>query len=197
LLCRLCHEHEETIQHILAGCPVLASTGYIERHNMVAQVVHWHLCKSFSLPLSSGTWFTYVPLPVVENDAVKILWDFGLFTDIRILKNRPDIVVFLKQCQRIMFLEISCPADVNVFEKEDEKILKYQPLAREISSCYGQPVEIIPIVFGHTGVVSCRQLTYLQKLPCFSDSLFQQLQQATLLGTLSILRDINFRFGVT
>jgi len=60
--------------------------------------------------------------------------------------------------------------------------LKYQPLAREISSCYGQPVEIIPIVFGHTGVVSCH---------------FQQLQQATLLGTLSILRDINFRFGVT
>jgi len=95
-----------------------------------------------------------------------------------------------------MFLEIFNPADVTVFEKEDEMILKYQTLAREISTCYGQPVEIVPIIFGHTGVVSCRQLTYLKKLPCFSDSLFQQLQQATLLGT-SILRDIKFHFGVT
>ena len=105
--------------------------------------------------------------------------------------------MFLKQCQRIMFVEISCPADVNVFEREDEKILKYQPLAREISNCYGQSVEIVRIVFGHTGVVSCRQLTYLKKLPCFSDSLFQQLQQAAFLGTISILRDINFHFGVS
>ena len=115
----------------------------------------------------------------------------------QIPKNTPDIVVFLKQCQHIIFLEISCPADINVFEREDEKILKNQPLAREVSTCYGQPVEIVPIVFGHTGVVSCHQLTYVKKLPCFSDNLFQQLQQATLLETLSIFRDINFHFGIT
>ena len=197
LLCRLCSGHEETIQHVLAGCPVLASTGYIEHHNMIARVVYWHLCKFFNLPLSSDTWFSHEPLPVAENDVARVLWDFGLFTNIRIANNRPDIVVFMKQCQCIMFVEISCPADVNVFEKEDEKILKYQPLAREVSTCYNQPVEIIPIVLGHTGVVSCRQQTYLKKLPCYSNSLFQQLQQAALLGTISILRDINFQFGVT
>ena len=96
-----------------------------------------------------------------------------------------------------MFVEISCPADVNVFEKEDEKVSKYQPLAREVSTCYNQPVEVIPIVFGHIGVVSRRQQTYLKKLPCYSSSLFQQLQQAALFGTISILRDINFKYGVT
>jgi len=31
-----------------------------------------------------------------------------------------------------MFVEISCPDDVNIFEKEDENILKYQPLAKEV-----------------------------------------------------------------
>jgi len=96
-----------------------------------------------------------------------------------------------------LLIDDAAGQDVNVFEKGDEKILKYRPLAREISICYGQPVEIVPIVFGHTGVVSCRQLTYLKKLPCFSDSLFQQLQQTTLLGTISILRDLNFHYGVT
>ena len=96
-----------------------------------------------------------------------------------------------------MFVEISCPADVNVFDKESEKVSEYQPLAREVASCYNQPVDIIPIVFGHTGIVSCRQQNYLKKLPCYSDSLFQQLQQAVQLETISILWDNNFKFDVT
>jgi len=32
---RLCHEHEETIQHILSSYPNLASTGNLDRHNIV------------------------------------------------------------------------------------------------------------------------------------------------------------------
>ena len=39
--------------------------------------------------------------------------------------NHPDIVV-LKKDQWIVFLEIACPADVNVLDKEDKKVLKYQ-----------------------------------------------------------------------
>ena len=197
LLCRFCSEHEETIQHVLAGCPVLASTSYVERHNMVARVVHWNLCKFFNLPLFTNTWFCHRPQPVSENEVTKILWDFGLFTNIRVQSNRPDIVVFLKNCHCIMFVSISCPADINVFDNEGEKVSKYQPLARENTSCYNQPVDIIPIVFGHTGIVSCRQKNYSKKLPCYSDSLFQQLQQAVLLGTISILRGNNFKFDVT
>ena len=77
LLCRICFEHEETIQHVLAGCSVLAKTSYIQHHNMVARVVHWHLCKSFSIPLYANSWFSHQPLPVVENDDVKILWVSG------------------------------------------------------------------------------------------------------------------------
>jgi len=67
----------------------------------------------------------------------------------------------MKKYHRILFAEISCPADVNVFEKEHEKISKYLPLAREVSTCYGQPVEVIPVVFGHSGVVLCRQQKFL------------------------------------
>ena len=80
----------------MAACPVLVSSGYIERHNMVARVMHWHLCKFFNVPLSSNIWFSHDPLPVVENKAVKMLWNFGVFTNIRISNNRTDIVVFMK-----------------------------------------------------------------------------------------------------
>jgi len=35
ILYHLCGEQEETIQHVLCGCPVLAPTGYLRRHDMV------------------------------------------------------------------------------------------------------------------------------------------------------------------
>jgi len=89
------------------------------------------------------------------------------FANFRIAKYRPDTVVFMKQCHCIIFVEISCLTDVNVFERENEKILKYQPLAIEASTCYIQQVEVTPIIFGYTGSFA---QSYLKKLPCYSFS---------------------------
>ena len=94
----------------------------------------------------------------------------------------------------ILFVEIACPADVNVLAKEDEKILKYQGLAREVSTGYNQPIDIIPVVFGHSGVVSCRQAAHLKRLLSFTDRLFGCLQQAVILKTVSILRSVNIGY---
>jgi hypothetical protein len=33
--CRLCKEHEETIDHLISGCPILAKNEYIIRHDRV------------------------------------------------------------------------------------------------------------------------------------------------------------------
>ena len=54
LTCRLCSKHEETIQHLLAGCPVLAPSSYLNRKNMVARALHWHLCSAFGLPAAAS-----------------------------------------------------------------------------------------------------------------------------------------------
>ena len=56
-----------------------------------------------------------------------------------------------------MMLEISCPADVNVVEKEEAKVQKYQALTSKLTYLYEQPVDVIPVIFGHSGVVSSRQ----------------------------------------
>ena len=71
VLCRFCGDQEETIQHVLAGCSILAPTCYLNRHNLVAKVLHFHLCKSFHFPVLSNSWFTHHPLPVVENNKIK------------------------------------------------------------------------------------------------------------------------------
>ena len=194
ILCRMCHEHEETIQHLLSGCPTLATTSYLDRHNMVCRVIHWHLCKFFRLSTSASSWYGYNPLPVVENGDAKLLWDFGLITDNHVASNRPDIMLFHKQEGRIIFFEISYPADINVLLKEQEKLTKYHPLVREFSYCYGQPVDIIRIVFGHSGLVTCKQQPHLRKIPNYNEDLFNNLQKAAQLGTTEILRSVNIGY---
>ena len=88
-----------------------------------------------------------------------------MVTDHTIMINRPDNTVFLRRDHCILFVEIACPADVNILANEDEKIFKYKGLAKEVSTGYNQPVDIIPVVFGHSGVVSCRQAAHLKRLP--------------------------------
>ena len=36
--CRMCSQHEETVDHIVSGCEVLAKTEYISRHNNAADI---------------------------------------------------------------------------------------------------------------------------------------------------------------
>ena len=73
---------------------------------------------------------------------------------------------------------MSCPVDVNVFNKEHEKLTKYQVLLREVSKCYSQPVDTVPIIFGHSGIVSADQQTYLKRIPGYNENLFNNLQKA-------------------
>ena len=66
---------------VVAVCPALAPTVYLYRHNLVAQVLHWHLSLVNSLPMSSRSWYTHKPMPILENSLAKLLWDFGLVTE--------------------------------------------------------------------------------------------------------------------
>ena len=99
---------------------------------------------------------------MVENSKIKLLWDFEVATVSRVASNRPDLVLCMKEApEKILLIEISCPADINVLAKETEKITKYQQLEGEMSSTYCRPVEIVPVVFGASGVESERQKSHL------------------------------------
>ena len=79
-MCRLCREREETVSHITAECKKLAQNQSKNwRHDKVAQVVHWNLCKKIYLQCSK-TWYDHSPEIVMENDQVKLLWDFRIQT---------------------------------------------------------------------------------------------------------------------
>ena len=96
---------------------------------------------------------------------MKILWDFSLESDHHHLNNCPDIVVFDYSKQLIQFIEVSCPADINVPSKEREKLHKYRPLALDFCLMYKIPVQIVPVVLGYMDVVSADCITHLCALP--------------------------------
>ena len=94
-LCRLCGGYDKTVEHLVSGCSFLAVSQYITRHNNVSKFIHWSLCAKFSLDYCESSWNHY-PLSVVENDEVKLLWDFNIWTDKVISARCPDIIVINK-----------------------------------------------------------------------------------------------------
>ncbi|XP_062829348.1 zinc finger protein with KRAB and SCAN domains 5 isoform X3 [Anolis carolinensis] len=90
--CRLCKEADETIDHILSCCKKIAQTDYKQRHNYVAQMIHWNLCLKYHLPAAKN-WWDHKPAKVLENEHAKILWDFRIQTDKVLEHNTPDITV--------------------------------------------------------------------------------------------------------
>jgi uncharacterized protein (UPF0371 family) len=43
--CRLCKQYEETIDHLISGCPTLAKNEYIIIHDKVCTHLHYSICK--------------------------------------------------------------------------------------------------------------------------------------------------------
>ena len=64
--CRLCSQHEETVDHIVSGCEVLAKTEYISRHSNAAAYLHWNICKDHDIE-STDKWCEHVPETVMHN----------------------------------------------------------------------------------------------------------------------------------
>ena len=45
--CRMCSLGLATVDHIVAGCIALAPMDYTNRHNQVASMIHWDVCRRF------------------------------------------------------------------------------------------------------------------------------------------------------
>ena len=102
---------------------------------------------------------------------------------------RPDIVVVEKENNKAIIVDIASPWDHRVYEKEGEKIEKYQDLKREIGRLWGiRHLEVVPVVVGALGVVSKRLDAWLEKLGVTIRT--GLLQKTALLGTARILRKL-------
>ena len=92
----------------------------------------------------------------------EILWDMTVQCDHIIEARRPDIVVVEK---KLITVDVASPWDRRVYEKESEKVEKYQHLKREIRKLWDvRRVEVVPLVVDALGAVSKRLDTWLDTL---------------------------------
>ena len=127
--CRLCKEKDETIDHLISSCSKIALTDYKEHHNKVALMLHWNLCEKYHLP-ASEKWWEHNVEKVLQNEEVKILWDFKIQTDKHLAHNIPDITVVEKK--QVWLIDVAIPGDSRINQKEVKKITKYQDLKVEV-----------------------------------------------------------------
>jgi len=59
--CRLCQQFDETIDHIISACPILAKEQYIKRHDRVCAQLHFNICKETGAQLDKKQWYDHVP----------------------------------------------------------------------------------------------------------------------------------------
>ena len=185
--CRMCGERDETVMHILSECEKLAQGEYKKRHDRVASIIHWELCEIHGFRRCKN-WFEHRAEKVLENNEVKILWDFNIHTDRVIEARRPDIVVVDKVSSQTMIIDIAVPGDFRVKTKESEKIEKYQDLALELTRVWKTSTKVIPIVIGALGA-KYRIIDWMALLGV-DVKRYTLIQQTALLGSANILRKV-------
>jgi hypothetical protein len=129
--CQLCKQHEETIDYITSGCPILPKSEYLMRHSKVCAHLHYSICKALHIEMKDK-WYTHMPKPVYEGGDVTVLWNQAVHIDRKVTANRPNIILKNKKENTCTLINVAIPKDRNVVQKEAEKQLKYKSLGIEI-----------------------------------------------------------------
>jgi len=80
------------------------------------------------------------------------------------------------------------PCDTNVTAKEEEKILKYSPLAHQVRRLHRVSTSVVPVVVGCLGVVTKRLEKGLKELGI--PDVLGGLQTSAIIETTNILRKV-------
>uniref|UniRef100_A0A8D8ZI32 Uncharacterized protein n=1 Tax=Cacopsylla melanoneura TaxID=428564 RepID=A0A8D8ZI32_9HEMI len=184
-MCRLCRTHNETIHHIVSGCPILAKKAYLDRHNLVAAHLHYNICKAFKIEVREK-WYQHTPEPVINTPEVTIIWDTQVQTDRAIKANKPDIIIKDKKQKKCLLIDVAVPSDYNITQKEAEKSLKYKDLQIETQRLWNMKTTVVPVVIGATGLITHRTCEAIQQIPGEHNLL--ALQKTVVLSTAHIVR---------
>ena len=185
--CRLCGEKVESVTHIVSACKMLAQKDYKRRHDKVCLNLHWSLCKKYGIEVEEK-WYKHKPEAVIQNEDVKILWDFMIQCDRVIEHRKPDIVVIEKKTNKCLIIDVANPGDHNLEKKKAEKLDNYAELRVEVARMWNKDTVVIPVIIGALGSIPKDLNMFLDKLDIKYE--LDILQHSVLLGTANILRKV-------
>jgi hypothetical protein len=56
--CRLCKQHEENIDHLTSGCPILVKNEYLMRHDKGSLHLPYSICRALGIE-TTDKWYTH------------------------------------------------------------------------------------------------------------------------------------------
>ena len=80
----MCGKMDGSVSHLVWQCKELGQNEYKKlRHDKVTALLQWQLCKTYGFEIHVEYYEHFVEnkMRVLENDRVKILWDFSIQTD--------------------------------------------------------------------------------------------------------------------
>jgi len=68
--CRLCQQFDQTIDHIISACPLLAKVQYIKRHDRVCAQLHFNICKETGVKLDQKKTLVWTCAKISRNKSM-------------------------------------------------------------------------------------------------------------------------------
>ena len=152
--CRLCWKADEGIKHWLSSCEFLAGIEYLKRHDQVLRVLYGEVLKKFGFVEKSTPWYNIPVEAVKENNRAVVAWNKRIITHTRVHHRWPDIKIEDKERKEVWILDMTCPKDGGLKEKEDKKRKNYQELAYDLRRQQpGWKVFVMPVAIGVCGAL--------------------------------------------
>ena len=192
---RLCKTNIEVITHIISACPLMSSRYYLPlRHDPVAKAIYLEHTKKNA---NTEVRFRIKNKSIEKIGDYEYWWNVPIRTNTKLPHNKSDILIWNKKRKTCSVIETSCPADVNITRKTNEKLQKYAPLIRNLQMMYNNyKFEMTPVIIGAFGFVPNDLKTSLKNLNFDkreTKSLIRKLQTITVSGTVKIV-DTFIRF---
>ena len=193
VLCRLCKKNEEGVKHWLNNCEYLAGREYLKRHDQSLRVLYAEVLKKFKMEEESVAWFNIKVEPVRESDKALVVWNMRIPTHTKVAHRWPDLRVESKLEKAIWILDMACPSDDNVKNKEAEKRANYQDLLYELRTQRpGWRIEVLPLVVVVTGALNKLEVEVMKLLDEEKKAkrCVKEMQKTTILGSVQIIHRI-------
>jgi hypothetical protein len=194
--CRLCRNQAEGVMHLTSGCQYLAANEYLTRHNNLLKILMVAWSKEHNLIDTEQSWYKvrWERGMVLENESVKMCWDFEYKMRKETTARRPDVTIEYKAGRLIQIVDMACPSESRIQEKLREKLQKYQQLAFEIRERRpGYKVEVLPVVVGCMGGGALRLKEQVKRIVSNEkvvESVWREMVKTLLSESESIIRKV-------
>ena len=148
----------------------------------VKEGADWKLKKREKSPAileTADDWHIMVDLPAIK---------YQFPTIVAVTNKRPDLVLWSASRRHIVLLELTVPAERNVVQAFERKLLRYDGPGALGSDCRdaGWVVDVMPLEVGTLGFVAESTMRACKKLGAWSKELKTTLEEATLRASYAI-----------